>query len=95
MLFVSILEYLHSVMCLLLRLARTESSGSGIIFWLASVSFQLLKYVIQFPPGELIKLFFCKEVWRQTQEISCPLQFGHQAIFLEYHLHARDIPRVN
>lgn len=92
---VSILGYLNSVMHLLLRLAYTEHLGSGIIFWLASVPFQLQKYVFQFSPGGLIKLFFCKEVQRQTQEISCPLQFGHQAIFLEYHLHARDIPSVN
>lgn len=82
-------------MHLFLRLADTKRSGSGIIFWLASVPFQLQKYATQLPPGGLIKLFFCKEVRRQTSEITCPLQFGHQAIFLEYHLHARDIPRVN
>lgn len=92
MLLVSILGYLNSVIHLL---ARTERLGSGIISWLASVPFQLQKYVIPFLPGGLIKLFFFKEVWRQTPEISCPLQFGHQAIFLEYHLHARDIPRAN
>lgn len=65
------------------------------MFWLGSVPFQLEKYGIQFHPGGLIKLFFCKEIGRQTSEISCPLQFGHQAIFLECRLHATDVPRVN